>query len=246
MRLTLISTQIELGKIFSRKKYIILLLIQLIVIFLVMCGINVASEKLDMNLDLPTIPYSILNTVTAGVLPLLIFMLASDIFTSEIENLSLKCVLLRPISRSKAYLSKLFAILLFAVIDLVSTLAVITVIKIVLYGGISGISPLLTSYLLSVVPMAAFAAMGALVSLLFGNATMSMFCSVILYIVMQGISLLSPSSGAVFFTAHINWYKIFLGSTMNYGITLNTLLLFLSSAVLLALGGYALFDRKQL
>lgn len=247
MRLTLVSVGIELKKILMRKKYIILLLLQfsLCLVGTLFISANVFS-RFGINLDVPSVPYILLNALASIVLPLIIFMLASDVFSNEIENGTMRSVLLRPISRLKIYLSKITAIGCYIFINLMLTFLIVIIVKLISGNTMADIFSLLVAYILSMAPMTVFITMASFVSLCLNNSSMAMFCNVILYIVMQGITLMSASLGAIFFTSHLGWYKMFLGISINYANVLNTFFLFLSCSILLAIGGYILLERKEL
>ncbi len=246
MRLVFISSGIELRKIFSRKKYIVLLLIQLALCFLISFSLSFnALSNIGIRLDVPSVPYIMLGGLYTVVLPLLIFMLASDMFAGEIENASIKCVLLRPISRAKIYLSKIIAILAYILINLLATFALLYITRLAT-GGASDFFNMLVAYVMTIVPMIAFAGMASLFALCLNNSSLAMFCSFIVYIIMQAITVIWPSVGAIFFTSHLGWYKMLFGIAINFGNLTNTLLLLLSSSVLFGLGGYTLFEKKQL
>jgi ABC-2 type transport system permease protein len=175
-----------------------------------------------------------------------VFMASSDAFASEIENGTIKCVLLRPIGRGKAFISKIAAVWLFALINLLASFAVMAAARIIFQGSVAGLGDIFAAYVISSAPMIPFAAMGAFIAVAVGSSTMSMFVSIIAYMLMIGATLWRPSAGAALFTSHLGFYKLFLGISLNVGAVANTSLLIVSSASLLALGGFALFDRKQL
>ncbi|MDR2903299.1 MAG: ABC transporter permease [Clostridiales bacterium] len=248
MNLALIATGNELRKIFARKKYWITLMIQLAVCFLFLffaSADSFAYMRFGISLDVPSMPQILLNMLCTVVLPLNIFMLGADLFANEIENGTIRAVLLRPISRFKIYLSKIAAIAGYVLLNLTATFLVIVIAKIVSGGALPNLTELLLSYLLALVPMIVFAGMAAFVSLLLANSSMAMFCSLILYIVMQGVTLWDAQVGAVFFTSHLGWYKMFLGLSIDYATVLNIFFLFLSTGVLFAIGGYILFERRE-
>lgn len=247
MKLVFISAGIELRKIFTRQKYSVLLLIQLFICAVVVFFTSTNGYKYyGQTIDLPSIPYFFLNGLTVTVLPLIIFMLCTDLFAHELEDLSIKAILLRPITRFKIYLSKFLAIALYVALNLMATFLVVVTVKIVLSGDVRDFSGLFSAYSLSIIPMLAFIAMGIFISLLIGHSSMSMFCSLILYFAMQGITLASPKIGAIFFTSHLEWYKMFAGISLDFSNVLNTLLLFASYTVLLGVGGIWLLERKEL
>jgi hypothetical protein len=93
--------------------------------------------------------------------------------------------------------------------------------------------------------MLAFTAYGALICLLVGNSSLAMFASMILYFVTQGVTVVSAPVGAVFFTSHLNIYRMILSARPPSNL-LNTLLLILSYIILMSVAAFWLFDRKEL
>jgi ABC-2 type transport system permease protein len=239
------SVSVELRKILIRKKYYVFLLIELLLTAGVVLFTSANGfQALGFSLDLPNLPYAILNFLTVFVLPLTIFMLCADVFTNEIETGMLKAVLLRPINRFCIFASKMTAVTLYAFLHLLTVCAVVLGIKILLRSQTDFIL-LPAAYLISVYPMIAFVAFASLISLLVGNSSLAMFGSMLLYFLMQGITLVSAPVGAIFFTSHLGFYRMTL-TTHPTASLLNTLILLTSYIVLLSVGAYWLFDKKEL
>ncbi|MDR2648889.1 MAG: ABC transporter permease subunit [Clostridiales bacterium] len=236
---------IEMNKILIRKKFYLLLVIELFftAVTVLFTSVN-GFAILGFNFDLPSIPYIILNALLIFIMPLVIFMLCADLFTNELETGMLKAVLLRPISRFMAFVSKIAAVELYVLLHLMTVCAIILAIKIVL-GSPADMPALIAAYAISVLPMLAFTAFAALISLLVGNSSLAMFVSMILYFVMQGLSVVSAPVGAVFFTSHINVYRMIITGTPPSALP-NTLLLILSYIVLMSVAAFWLFDHKEL
>ncbi|MDR1558803.1 MAG: ABC transporter permease [Clostridiales bacterium] len=239
------SVGVELNKILIRKKYYVLVAIELIITAVI---VLFTSENglaiLGLSFDMPSVPYIILNALLVFVLPLIIFMLCADLFTNEIETGTLKAVLLRPIGRFTAFASKIFSVALYVLLNLMTVCAVIMAIKIIL-GSRADIPALLAAYAISVLPMLGLIAFASLVSLTAGNSSFAMFASMILYFVTQGITVVSARVGAVFFTSHLSVYRMIITGNPHSAL-LNTLLLILSSIVLMSAAAFWLFDRKEL
>lgn len=250
MKLVLTSAVIEFGKIFTRKKFYVLLLIQLFICAATVFFTSANGFKyFGMSVDLPSVPYIFLNGLVSVVLPLLVFMICTDLFAHELEDLSIKAILLRPISRFKVYTSKFLAIVFYVALNLMATFLLVVTIKIILSGDVSDFSGLFSAYFLSIFTMLAFISLGIFLSLLIGHPAMAMFCSFILYIAAYAITIVSPQIGAMFFTSHLEWYKMFAGISFDSRAAsniLNTFLLFTSYTVLLGIGGIVLLERKEL
>ena len=239
------SVGIELKKILIRKKYYVLLIIELVLaaVTVLFTSIN-GFAVLGFNMDLPSIPYIILNTLAVFVLPLIIFMLSADLFTNEIETGMIKAVLLRPLSRFKIFISKLIAIILYVFLHLITICIVILAIKAVL-GSPANMLSIPAAYVITVYPMIAFISFSTLISLLVGNSSLAMFVSMIIYFVMQGVTIVSAPVGAVFFTSHLNIYKMILSGGLHTALP-NNFLLILSYIILMSVAAFWLFDRKEL
>ena len=239
------STAVELNKILIRKKYYFLLLIELFLTAVTVLFTSVNGfAVLGFNMDLPGIPYAILNALMVFILPLIIFMLCADLFTNEIETGMLKAVLLRPINRFTIFVSKILAVTLYVLLHLITVCAVILFIKAILRSP-ADMLVLPAAYAITIFPMMAFTAFSALISLLVGNSSFAMFTSMIIYFIMQGVTLVSAPAGAIFFTSHLNVYRMVLSGKPPAALS-NTLLLLLSYIILMSVAAFWLFDRKEL
>jgi ABC-2 type transport system permease protein len=254
----MVSALIEFKKLLRRRKYIALTLTQLAVCALVMIGANAADTALStdvLDIGVPItlgvmtaefIPNSGLQAILFIVLPLLIFMMTSDAFAHEMEDGTIRCQLLRPVSRAKAFVSKLIAVWAYSVGNLIITWLLFAALQTAFFGFTAGAARTAASYIWSAVPIIPFITMSAFIAVAVGNSTLSMFVSLIAYIVMFAATLLSPTVGAVFFINHMGFYKHFLGLAVNWVAMGTELLLILSTASLLGLAAFALFDRKQI
>ncbi|MDR3239497.1 MAG: ABC transporter permease [Clostridiales bacterium] len=245
MSLFLRSTKVELVKILIRVKYYVLLLIELLITATVVLFTSANGFAVfGLHMDLPAIPYAVLNSLTVFVLPLIIFMVCADLFTNEIETGMLKAVLLRPIGRFMIFASKITAVTLYVFLHLMAVCALILALKLML-GSPADLPTLPAAFALSIFPMIAFVSFSTLICLLVSNSSLAMFVSMILYFIMQGVTLASAPVGAVFFTSHLNVYRMILSPQYQSALP-NTLLLILSTIVLTSAAGFWLFDRQEL
>lgn len=262
MAMTLTSAVIELKKLLSRRKYIVLLIIQLSICLAAMIGVAVATQNfLDFvantdeastsiiqsisSLSVDIFPISALSVLLSIIIPLFVFMMASDSFAHELEDGTIRCSLLRPISRAKIFISKMLAIWFFAIINLMLTCLIFASVRVFMDGSGQGLLTIFLSYIFSIVPIMPFVAMASIISIAAKNSTLSMFLSLIVYIMMFAITLVSQTVGAIFFSNHLGFYKQFIGISINFASVGNTFLLIVSSTVILAIGAFLLFDRKQ-
>jgi len=239
MKVFLMSYQIELEKIFRRKKYWVLTVIQLI-IYAVIMAVAVFNARLTNQGITDFISYGILNVINHLVAPLMAFMLVADLFPQEFENTSVKTIFMRPITRTKIFMSKVLVIPTFMLVNLV--LAGIIVSALNLAGGFSISINTIAAYVLSVIPVFAFAALGTFIALLVNSSTLSMFLNLIIYVAMVGVRFLNPVWAATLFTNHLNFYRVLIDNPLR---ATNTLLMFASTFVFLSIIGLVLFERKE-
>jgi len=239
------SVGVEMKKILLRRKYYILLFGELAIAgLIVFFTSSFEIVLLGFTFDLPGVPYLILNALMVFVLPLMIFMLCADVFTNEIETGMLKAVLLRPINRFTVFVTKFLAIVLYVYLHLIAVCTVVLVIR-TMQGSRVDLFAILAAYSIAILPMTAFIAFSTLISLMVKNSSLAMYISMILYFVMQGISVVSTTIGAMFFTSHIGVHRMILSENPPAALT-NTLLLLLSSIVFMSVLAFWLFDRKEL
>jgi len=253
------SSVIELRKLMHRKKYIVLCIIQMVIIAAFVLGMAAMANFMSQQAmggfmglafsDLPTIPYNVLTALTSLTLPLYIFMMCSDSFAHEIEDGTIRCVFMRPITRFKAYLSKIGAIWLFVIANLLASALVCIIVGAAATGSVRDTGGILAAYLLSAVPMLPFIAMSSCIAILVQNGTLSMFLSIIACIVMFVVTLLSQTVGAIFYINRLGYYRIFQGISFDQ-ITVSHMasetLLLLSTSMLFGIAGLVLFERKQI
>ena len=244
MKLILNASSNEFSKLISRKKYWVIM-ITLAAITVVMMLVSIGNFTVGtLQLEFRTMPYTILGFANLFALPILIFMIMPDLFSSEFENNSIKSILMRPISRAKIFFSKIIGAAYYILLCLLF-LAVICITIQAFSGRFSEAVAIFTAYFISIIPMVAFITFSAMISQFFNNSTLAMFMSLVLYVVMVVVvPVISIKAGAVLFTSHLNFYKQ-LGQ-IDFTKLVNELFQLLSYIVLFSIGGMLLFERKDI
>jgi ABC-2 type transport system permease protein len=193
------------------------------------------------------LPMRMLNVFTFALLPLFLFMTAADSFSGEIASRTLKLVLVRPITRAKAFASKVSAVAIFLAVLLASLWIVSTAAGWVAGGAITGgFTDSLKAYAASFVPMAAIGLFAVFIAQWFGNVSGAMAATIVIYAAAKLLPFLFPavSSWSVF--SYTNWYVLWAGNGASPGKLLNTFVLLLSYSIMAYAGGWILFEKKQL
>jgi ABC-2 type transport system permease protein len=244
--MTLISMRAELLKIFWRGKYRALLAINAVICALVSL-LGVSGVRLgSVTLALPNATFNALSLFGPFLLPLAIFMLSADLYAQELESKSIKNVLVRPVNRLSAYMAKALAILAYVAV----TLAVLFVISAAFQSAAGfdamSLAVALLSYALTLVPLAAFVATAAFFAVLIPNSSLTMFVSVLLYIACSIAGSVWSGVDAVLYTSYVGWHKMWIGQGMPPLSLISASALLLSHIAIFLIGGYLLFDRKEI
>ena len=243
----------EVVKLFTHKKYIVFMVIGAIFSVLnsflgtmLKSGLTaLGSWEITMNIGFT--PTAALPLSANLLLPLLIFMGASDLFTTEFSDLTIKATLIRPIHRIKVYLSKVFAILFYVTLYL----GVILVIG-EITGFISGAvrTPkafflAIAAYALTLVPLFILIVFSALIALLFKSSTFVMFVLIFSMLFLGALSLILPVTRDMLFTNYLLWHKLWLGSVPAFGRMLNICLILFGYGATFTFGGMMIFERRD-
>ena len=274
MNMIATATHCELKKIFWRPKYCIMPIIYAVIALITgiggASGLNsIVLSGLSIRSTGPDIVYGALSMYRMFLIPLAVFMLSADVFTHELESKSIKCVLVRPVSRFDAYLAKCLAILCYTAIALGAGLAVVILWHLaapnlaaavsqtsgVLFGAPQGFTPAafatlaaeaFASYALTLLPLAAFVAFAAFVSVVIRSPALVMFLCIVSYLAAAFFGTFYTGAGAALFTTYTGWYRMWLGERLPLTSIINTAALLLSTCAAFFGFGYFIFDKKDI
>lgn len=243
----------EVIKLFTHKKYIVFMVIGAVFSVIVSFLGNVIKTGLSsvlgqtLSVDMGFTPTAALPLSANILLPLLIFMGVSDLFTTEFADLTIKASLIRPIHRAKLYLAKVFAVTFYVALYL----GVILVIGLVT-GLISGavrtpraFFTAIAAYALTLVPMFILILFSSVISMLFKSSTLVMFLLIFSLLFLGAVSLIIPRAHDLLFTNYLLWYNLWLGSLPSFTRLLNICLILFGYGAAFAFGGMVLFERRD-
>ncbi|MDB5056022.1 MAG: hypothetical protein JWM44_4072 [Bacilli bacterium] len=237
----------ELTKLFYKKKTIVFLsfcaLLPIIVALLIgklqgIIGISTTNEGFSIN---------VLDIFTLFILPLFIFVLASDLFPGEISSHNMKLTLLRPVSRLKVFLAKTVAL----GISIASVLLIIGVINAIcgliftdiqLVGGWFNI---IKAYSAAILSMFAISIAAIFISQFFRRSSSALIFLIILYAAAKLLPVFFHSATYFSLAAYTDWHLLWLGHVVSAKARFTSFMFLLSSSVLLFSLGYYKFDKKE-
>lgn len=237
----------ELYKISKKKKLFVagILSVALIgILGLILTGINnLAGIGMMFKgefaiLILPFFEYSIIPLFTAFI--------AIDMFSGEFANDTIKLTLTRPISRTKVYLSKVYACATFIGGFLLFTMLVAVVISLFGEFSLSSLVKILLSYISTFVPLFVFSLLVMLVSNFARGSASAFLISIVLFLAFKGLEFGFPAYKSFFFTSAFDWYKLFIGNYFNFSKILRLFLIFAGYGTAFLFGGIYLFDKRSI
>ncbi len=246
------SLQNELMKIFTRKKFFVLLIIEILICIL--CGgVNYLIGKasagaVSTSLMLSNMPMNMLSFFIQIYVPLMILMASSDLFASEVQDGTIRASFMRPVSRFKLYASKVTAITIMAVIYLAVLFVLTTIMKLVGGSGIASATGIVDSffaYFLDIFPIIVLVLFAAMLNQLLNSPSLSIVICVIIYIGLYILGIVVPQASGLLFTGYLQWHNLWLGVTLPFGAMLSKIGLIFGYGLVFGCIGYYLFERKE-
>jgi ABC-2 type transport system permease protein len=237
----------ELIKLFYKKKTVVFLgfsaLLPIIAALLIgklqgIIGISTTNEGFSIN---------VLDIFTLFILPLFIFLLASDLFPGEISAHNMKLTLLRPVSRFNVFLAKTAALglciaIMLILIGIINTLCGFLFSDIQAVGGWFNISKAYTAAFFS---MFAIGIAAIFFSQFFNRSSSALIFLIILFAAAKLLPIFFHSATYFSLAAYTDFHLLWIGHIVSVKARLNSILFLLSSSVLLFSLGYYVFDKKE-
>lgn len=236
----------ELIKLFSKKKYIVLLIIALLI-----CagreGMNLILSKLthtdikSANMIMEMFPF-----FAEVYVPLVVFMAVCDLLSSEMHDLTIKASLLRPVTRFKLLSAKMLSSFIMGAVFYVFILAVCAAMQGV-FGELTAsyLFKSTAAYLIDLVPLFVLVLFAALINMLCKTPTLSMFMTIVGYAVLKYCNYFSPILNSMLFTSYMQWHKLWIGSIIPFGALFTKVCIIVGTSLLLYTSDYILFDKKE-
>jgi ABC-2 type transport system permease protein len=237
----------ELIKLYYKKKTVVFMafsaLLPIIAALLIgklqgIIGISTTNEGFAIN---------VLDIFTLFVLPLFIFLLASDLFPGEISSHNMKLTLLRPVSRFKVFLAKTAALglciaLTLAIIGIINIICGAVFTDIQMVGGWFNI---IKAYIAAFFSMFTIGIAAIFISQFFNRSSSALIFLIIVFAAAKLLPVFFHSATYFSLAAYTDWHLLWVGHAVSVKARLTSFMFLLSSAVLLFSLGYYIFDKKE-
>ena len=158
----------EFCKIASRKKYYVLFIIAVLICLGRIGGDMLVSKLSSGMIDIKSnIPLGMMRLMTDILAPLVIFMAAADLFSSEIQEDTFKTAIMSPITRIKVMLSKASSIFLLCAAYYIGYYIVCLIVQILSRNvNASVMTAAFGAYMLDLVPLIAVIGFAVLINMI--------------------------------------------------------------------------------
>lgn len=241
------SLQKEFYKLKHKKKYTVILILGLMVI-VGRYGISALISRMsDGVLSLSSnIAMEVLPFITDFLIPIIIFMAATDLISSQKQEDTLKADFLRPVTRAGLLLSKVGAILIMGIIYMVVFFAASLIAQLIFGGGIRFIFKTFLAYLIDIVPLINITLFAVFINLCVEASALSMFLSLALYAAMKYLSIYNGSIGPLLFTSYSRWHNLLLGTPLPFFALLGKMGIIFGTMLILTSVSYIMIEKKSL
>lgn len=240
----------EMEKTFHKKKTLALLLVTALIPVGTALLLFLFKSKVGiLGLGATDFPILILGLFTNLFLPLFVFMWAADSFAGEAGERTLKLTLIRPITRTKVFTSKIIGIGLTIGIFLI-ILFILSLVAGMFLGNAEigwwvGLFNGIKAYSLAVLPMLALGIAAAFMAQFFRNSSGALTTAIFVYIASKLLPLIIPQSAKLLLTSYTDWHLLWLGPISPEKLLYSFLFIF-SSGIFFFSAGLYLFDTKEL
>lgn len=251
MKTLIAALQGEISKIRYRKKYFVFLILGITICFIwAMLGnliSKVLAENFAVSFFITSTPMGILPFFLHILLPFLIFMGISDLFTVEGADKTIKAMLMMPVERWKLFTAKILAVMTYIAFYLLAVLFCSSLFQMIFGDGevFSKILTSVVSYAIVLIPLFVLACFSAMIALLVSSGTLTMFVLAIAYLILVVLPYLFPVMGQLLFTSYFSWYRLFIGVLPAFTRLANMLLIVFGYGAVFFLGGSLLFEKKE-
>lgn len=237
----------ELYKISKRKKVVTSAVLSIFAVLaaavIVYCINNFAGIRITGSSEFPIL---VLSVLIYTLLPLFTAFVCIDMVSGEFSDQTIKTTLTTPASRLCVYSAKVLAAGTFILASLLFIM-VLSILASFFVGNISAsIFRVLTAYIVSALPLFVFALLVMLIGNITRGTTSTFMLSILVFLVFLGLGMAFPNFKSFLFTSAIDWYRLFLGSYINYGKAARVFFILAGYAIVLFSSGYILFEKRDI
>ncbi len=240
----------EVEKMYRKKKAVIILILSVLIIAFVQLISTAVRSGFGILWNTSSVfPVTVLSAFSSTILPLFTALAVIDAFTGEFSHNTMKIAVTRPVSRFKIYISKLAAAAFFVLANLLIVMILSTAAGVIFNAdsmSFLGLVRIFLSYIVTLFPIMAFAAVIAFLANVFRSSAVVFFISILLFIAFNILAVVFPTFSGLFITSTIDWYKLWIADTLPMGRIASRFALMAGYILLFVTAGYYRFDKRDL
>lgn len=237
----------EMFKISKKKKVISSLIVSLISVAVAAIVVYSLNNFVGISLTGSSeFSVMVLTVLSYSLLPLFTAFICIDMFAGEFVDHTIKFTLTGPASRLKVFLGKILVIATFIIGNLILVWLFSVFLSLIINGGITNTFRVLLSYFMAFLPIFIFALTVVLISNFTRGTSSAFMFSVFIFLVLNGLGLAFPHIKSFLFTSSFDWYRLILGSYINFGKIFRMFFILLGYGIMLFSAGYYLFEKKDI
>jgi ABC-2 type transport system permease protein len=237
----------EIFKISKRKKITVALIFSALFVIVTAIVIyslnNFAGIRVTGSSEFSIMVLTILSYT---ILPLFTTFICIDMFAGEFADNTIKFTLTGPASRFKVFMGKILAIVTYLIVNLLFIMIFSVVVSLFINRDVPNIFKILMSYIMAFLPILILALAVALISNITKGTTSAFMFSIFVFLVFNGLGLVFPQIRSFLFTSAFDWYRLILGSYINFSKILRIFLILLGYGIMLFTSGYYLFEKRDI
>lgn len=230
-------------KIYNQTKYRIY---PIIITLIILAGAIISGGQGSvLGFTMSNYSYSVLYMISYIFAPIAIFMLVSDIMSSEMASDEIKVLLTRPISRVNILIGKILAVLIY--IGLIFLLgSILSTVLAIVFSGFASFSILnsIIVYIVGFLPMIALVSMAIMISTIAKSGTTCFCMCLFSYLGFMVLEVVFSNISAGIFTSYLNIGNMLVGSVIPvYNLLIGIAILIGYSLIFLSLGGIKFVEK---
>lgn len=236
----------ELFKLLNKKKYYVITIIGILISVLRFGG-SVLIAKLSggtFNIR-SSIAMEMLPISVEIIVPLILFIAVSDLFTNEYASDTMKSCLMQPVNRFNLLTVKAAAALTVGVGSLIVMYIVNMIIQ-----TINGVSPanaplIFLAYVIDIIPLIGIVFLGIIINVLLRSPVSATLLCLALYAVMKYAGIYVSGADAFLFTSIAKLHALIIGTPLPFNMLMCKLGILFGSILILYSVSYILFEKRN-
>lgn len=236
----------ELFKLLHRKKYYVFTIIGILISVIRFGGAVLLARLSKGTLNIrSSIAMEMLPVAVEIIVPIILFIAVSDLFTHEFSADTMKSCLIQPITRFKLLSVKAAAALTIGVGSLIAMYIVNIVIQSLNGASIANASVILLAYIIDIIPLIGIVFLGIIINVLLKSPASATLLSLAVYAVMKYAGLYVSGADAFLFTSIAKLHALMIGTPLPFGVMICKLGILFGSIMILYSVSYIIFEKRN-